>query len=197
MFNPCNLWQKKPKRSFTLTTNYKQQTKQKSIINMGLFDIFKNKKKDDSESQSYFKTIMIDNVYLIKIPQDWTQYESDRFRTINKSKDVNFNVTNYGKLLDRENPFTFDELKKETFSLFESFVNEGGYEAINDREAISNYVYQSFKVDNETQYYYYTFREGMGELIRIVFILKEIGNYKESTKQLLLEIGKSIITKIA
>lgn len=140
---------------------------------------------------------MVDNAYLIKIPQDWTQYESDRFRTINKFKNVNFNVTNYGKPLDKENQFTFDELKKEIFSLFESFVNEGGYEAINDREANSNYVYQSFKVDNETQYYYYTFREGMGQLIRIVFILKEIGNYQESTKQLLLEIGKSITTKVA
>ncbi len=164
---------------------------------MGLFDFFKNKRKDDSDNESNFKLIMVDNAYLINIPQDWTQYESDRFRTINKSKNINFNVSNYGKLLDKENPFTFDELKKETFSLFESFVNEGGYEAIDDREANINYVYQSFKVDNETQYYYYTFREGMGELIRIVFILKEIGNYKESTKQLLLEIGKSIITKIA
>ncbi len=164
---------------------------------MGLFDIFKNKREDNNDSESKYKIVGVDNVYLIDIPIDWTQYESDRFRTVNKSKSINFSVTNYGKPLDKENPFTLAELKTETFSLFDRFVNEGGYEAIANRETNNDYVYQAFKVDNETQYYYYTFREGMGQLIRIVFILKENGNYKESTKQILLEIGKSIKIKIA
>jgi len=164
---------------------------------MGLFDIFKSKRQEGDDNESKTKIVSVDNVYLIDIPTDWTQYESDRFRTVNKSKNLNFSVTNYGKPLDIANPFTLDELKNETFALFERFVNEGGYEAIDDRETNNNYVYQAFKVDNETQYYYYTFREGIGQLIRIVFILKENGNYKDSTKQLLLEIGSSIKIKIA
>ena len=164
---------------------------------MGLFDIFKSKRQEGNDNEPKTKIVGVDNVYLIDIPTDWTQYESDRFRTVNKSKSLNFSVTNYGKPLDIANPFTLDELKNETFALFERFVNEGGYEAIDDRETNNDYVYQAYKVDNETQYYYYTFREGIGQLIRIVFILKENGNYKASTKQILLEIGSSIKIKIA
>ncbi|CAD0005570.1 hypothetical protein [Flavobacterium salmonis] len=162
---------------------------------MGIFDIFKSKNQNENEAK--FKNIGIDNVYLIDIPEDWTQYKSDRFRAINKTKSINFSITNYGKSLDPKNPFTLDKLKAETFELFQKFVTEGGYEPIDDREANNNYVYQAFKVDNETQYYYYTSRERMGQLIRIVFILKQNGIYKASTKNLLLAIGDSIKTKVA
>ncbi len=162
---------------------------------MGLFDIFKS--KNDNQQKELTKTLAIDNIYLLTIPSDWTPYESDRFRTINNTKTVNFSITNYGKELDKNNPFTLEELKQETFALFERFVNEGGYEAINDREANNNYVYQAFKVDDEIQYYYYTSREALGQSIRIVFILKETGDYKTSTKNTLLKIGESIMIKVA
>jgi hypothetical protein len=88
-------------------------------------------------------------------------------------------------------------LKAETFANFGKFVTEGGYEAIDDREAISNYVYQAFKVDDETQYYYYTSREAIGQTIRMGFILRENGNYNPSTKKMLLEIGESIMLKVS
>ena len=163
---------------------------------MGFLDIFNKKTTTNQESQEN-KTVFVDEVYLIDIPKDWSPYESDRFRTINKSKKINFSATNYGKPIDMHNRFTVEELEKEIFVLFDRFVNEGGYEPIDDRTTGKDFVYQSFKVDGEIQYYYYTFREGQGMLIRIYFILKEKGKYNAETKSLLFSIGESIMTKIA
>ena len=162
---------------------------------MGLLDIFKRKNQDAKPLER--KAVLIDNLYLIYLPQDWTPFPSDRFRTVNASKTINFSITNFGKPINKDKPFTFEQLKAETFANFGKFVTEGGYEAIDDREAISNYVYQAFKVDDETQYYYYTSRETIGQTIRMGFILRENGNYNPSTKKMLLEIGESIMLKVS
>ncbi len=162
---------------------------------MGLFDFLK--KADNNQQDTNFKTVIVDGVYMIEIPKDWNQFESDRFRTVDSTKKVNFVVTNYGKDLDPNKKFTVNELATETFDLFEKFVKEGDYIPNDDRLIGKNFVYQSFIVDDEVQYYYYTFREGQGMLIRTYFILKEIGDYKTETKDLLLKIGESIITKMA
>jgi hypothetical protein len=164
---------------------------------MGLFDLFKRNDQVEDQSSSRLKKVIVDDVYIIEIPENWTQFKSDKFRTVSKSKKINFVATNTGKQLVPNNKFSIEELKEETFALFERFVKEGGYEAIDDREVGQDFVYQSFKVDSETQYYYYTSREGQGILIRIYFILKEVGDYSVETKNLLLNIGRSIMTKIA
>ena len=160
---------------------------------MGLFDIFKNREHESSEYS--FKMVLVDELLLIEIPTDWMEYESDRFRTINKSKSINFSMSNFGKELDESSRFSLNELKSEINSLFVRFEKEGGYIPINDKEATDNFVYQSFKVDDETQYYFYTYRETENQLIRTTLILREIGDYKISSKNLLLKIGLSIRIK--
>ena len=162
---------------------------------MGLFDIFKNK---NEEKDSPKKMVLVDNVYLIDVPDTWNQFESDRFRMTNADKTINLSVTNYAKDVSADHLFTIEDLKRQTLPLFERFVNEGGYEKHNDLEIGNNYVYQAFKVDHETQYYYYTHRLINSTLfVMIAFILKEQGGYREATRDKLKAIGDSIKHKVA
>ncbi len=48
---------------------------------MGIFN-FSKKKKQNTD----FKTIIVDNIFFVKIPTDWNAYKSDRFRAQSKNK---------------------------------------------------------------------------------------------------------------
>ncbi len=174
---------------------------------MGIFDRFKkskeevkpkfNTEKTESKSDAGMKMIMVDQIYLLDVPNDWKEFESDRFRMKNSTDTLQFSASNYGKSLSESNGFATQDLIREVNALFVKFENEGGYEPINDKIEGTNFIYQAFKVDSETQYYFYTFREAMGKLIRINFIIREMGAYKTLTKDNMLKIGDSIKIKVA
>lgn len=115
----------------------------------------------------------------------------------NSSDTLQFSASNYGKSLTDSNGFAIQDLKNEVDALFVRFEKEGGYEPINDKIVGDKFIYQAFKVDKETQYYFYTFREALGKLIRINFIIREIAKYQPLTKDNMLKIGNSIKIKVA
>ncbi|MEM6719877.1 MAG: hypothetical protein AAF611_11200 [Bacteroidota bacterium] len=115
---------------------------------MGIFNLF------NKPQQAYtdFKTIMVDEIYLISVPDGWSQFKSDRFRMKSKNNKIQFSITNYGKnvadLSDSERAIsTIDDLKNQFLPLFKKFINEGGFISNNDLEIGKDYIYQSFKVD--------------------------------------------------
>ncbi len=161
---------------------------------MGLFNFNKKKKSSDVS----MKTMMIDNSYFIAIPEDWQHYKSDRFRTRSKDKKIDFSITNYGKQISVPDDYGIESLKKQFLPLFNKFINEGGYISNNDQEIGEDFIYQSFKMDNENQYYYYTSRVIRNDLrVLIAFIIRQDGEYKTDYKTLIRKIGKSITLKIA
>lgn len=175
---------------------------------MGIFDRFKKSKKEAKKSElqsdssidktnNEWKIIMVDQIYLLDVPNSWKEFNSDRFRMKNSSDTLQFSASNYGKSLTDSNGFAIQDLKNEVDALFVRFEKEGGYEPINDKIVGDKFIYQAFKVDKETQYYFYTFREALGKLIRINFIIREIAKYQPLTKDNMLKIGNSIKIKVA
>ncbi|WP_271404826.1 hypothetical protein [Tenacibaculum soleae] len=161
---------------------------------MGIFNFSKKEELNYTD----FNTMMIDNVYLIKIPKEWNKYESDRFRARTKNKKIDFSITNYGKEISTPDNFGIEDLKNQFLPLFDKFVNEGGYVSNKDLEIGENFIYQSFKVGKETQYYYYTSRVIKNDLrVVIALIIRQIGKLEPKHTELIKDMGKSITHKIA
>ncbi|MEM6721177.1 MAG: hypothetical protein AAF611_17740, partial [Bacteroidota bacterium] len=73
---------------------------------------------------------------------------------------------------------------------------EGGFISNNDLEIGKDYIYQSFKVDKETQYYYYTSRIILKQKVVICLILRQIGKLELRHTNLMNDIAKSIAHKV-
>ena len=163
---------------------------------MGLFDIFKSK-SEVVPTPPEKKVVSVDDIYLITVPAEWNQFESDRFRMRNDSETIQFTVSNYAKgNVNAE--FSVEDLKTLMIPLLEDFVTGGGYESLNDREIGKNYISQSFKVDEETQYYFYTWRNvRQSQFVISHFVIRAIGPFDQRLKDELNAIGNSVIHKIS
>ena len=160
---------------------------------MGLFNFTKKEELNYTE----FKPIIVDNIYMIKIPENWNQYKSDRFRARSNNKKVDFSITNFRKEVSLPDNFGIENLKKQCLPLFDKFVKEGGYVSNKDLEVGENFIYQSFKIGKETQYYYYTYRIIKNNLrVVIALIIKQNGKFEPKHKELIKEMGKNISPKI-
>ena len=159
---------------------------------MGFFSF--NKKKDYKD----FKAVLVDDLYFIKLPENWHQYESDRFRARAMDGSIDFSITNYGKPIIGTDDFGIEDLKRQFLPLLDKFVKEGGYISNNDLEIGIDYIYQSFKVDGETQYYLYTYRTIQKDLrIIISFIIRQQGLFEKRHAILIKDIGSSITRKVS
>lgn len=146
------------------------------------------------ERYAVFDTISIDNVYSISLPKELIYYSSDRFRARTKDKKVDLSITNYGKKITKDHSFGIEDLKNQFLPLFDKFINEGGYLSNKDLEIGDNYIYQSFNVEKETQYYYYTsISVGNNMRVIIAIIIRQKGKLDAEHAQLIKKIGKSII----
>ena len=159
---------------------------------MGFFNFLKKEEFNYTD----FHKVLVDNMYLIDIPSDWLQFKSDRFRAKSKNNTIEFSVTNYLKNSSDAQRFGSDDLKNQFLPLFKKFVNEGGYVSNEDLEIEENYIYQSFKVGKETQYYYYTSVDYKEQIIVIAMILRQKGKLHPKHVSLIKKIGKSIAVKI-
>ncbi|MDG1330923.1 MAG: hypothetical protein P8P74_01225 [Crocinitomicaceae bacterium] len=175
---------------------------------MGIFDKFKRTKQETKPSEykadasfvakdNEWKMILVDGLYLLDVPSDWEVFPSDRFRMKNQSDSIQFSATNFGKSRSESDKFSINDLINESKPMFEKFVTEGGYEPINEMVIGDNFVFQAFKVDHETQYYFYTYGEVPSNLIRMNFILREASSYQTSTRDKFLKIGQSVKWKVA
>ena len=159
---------------------------------MGIFNFFKKEELNYND----FAMMLVDDIYLINIPSDWSKFESDRFRVRAKNKKIEFSITNYAKKASQSDAFGIEELKGQFLPLFDKFINEGGYVSNKDLEIGKNYIYQSFKIGKETQYYYYTSRIIQDKRVIITMIIRQIGKLEPKHKLLIKDIGKSIAHKI-
>lgn len=164
---------------------------------MGLFSLFNSKKEKNEgfEFETDFKKHLIDELLLISLPVDWIPYESDRFRAKTNDGKLQMSIVNYenqhknGIKIDSQ---FFKELKLE---LYDMFVSEGEYEPYDDLKVTNTFITKSFKVDEETQYYYTTARNINGRLIITDIIVREIGEYNKKMQPLLETIGQLIKVK--
>jgi len=138
----------------------------------------------------------IDNIYLVSIPENWKVIKSDRFRTVSDIKNTRFSITNYQGTEPETTPMPFAELKGWSLKMFNDFITEGEYEGIDDLDIGDNYIYRAFKVDDETQYYFYTSRLILDHNVIIALILRVDGTYDEKEAALIKKIGKSISPKV-
>jgi hypothetical protein len=160
---------------------------------MGLLSFLKPKK--ESESLTGFKNHLIDTIITISIPADWIPFKSDRFRTATQDGKTKMSVTNYEKQNSAQMDVNEQFLKDLKLPLYEKFKTEGGYEPYNDLESTDSYIMQSFKVDEETQYYLSTANSIKGSVVCTDIIIREIAEYDLKTRLLLLNIFKSIKPK--
>lgn len=159
---------------------------------MGLFD-FLRKPKAGSAPQPTHHSVFVYNSFYVDLPVDWVPYESDRFRTKGRLDGVQFSISSYSKPMQ---PHAFGVMMHEGLQnsegMFRNFVEEGGYIPNDDLQRAETYLYQSFTVDEETQYYYHTYRKINAECFMIAFIIREVGAFNPLRRQQILEIGESI-----
>ncbi|TGV04478.1 hypothetical protein [Flavivirga rizhaonensis] len=160
--------------------------------------IIRNKKShlsnisNGSESKEHHNLVLVDDMYLLNVPIEWEEYESDRFRMRNSEETLLFSAIHYKKRIPKGNDFMVDDLKAEVQTVFKKLKEEGCYIPVPDLIMENNYVYQAFKIGEEVQYFFYTFCKSSEELIQIRLNIREIGAYKTVIRDTLLEIGSSI-----
>ncbi|MEY3444293.1 MAG: hypothetical protein RLZZ519_2574 [Bacteroidota bacterium] len=161
---------------------------------MGLFDLFQRKGNQPKPAATHY-SVKVYSLFSVTLPVEWVEYKSDRFRTRGMRDGVQFSISAYSKPMQGSNTAIIEsELREQSLGFFRKFVVEGGFEANNDLELKKDSAYQSFKVDEETQYFYYTYRIIGKELIRISFILRDMGAYSAMRRKQILAIGKSIVS---
>lgn len=166
-----------------------------------MFSFFKKKKtseikrteaeKGSVEFQLELRPHLVDDFFVIKLPVEFVPFESDRFRAKTADETKMITITNYqtewkGDAIDKR---FFEELK---LNLYEVFVKEGGYEPYDDLVVTDEFIRKSFKVDEETQYYFTSARKVGDNLIVTDFIVREIGSYNRTIMPTLEVINKSV-----
>ncbi|MDR2918667.1 MAG: hypothetical protein LBV72_04795 [Tannerella sp.] len=166
-----------------------------------MFSFFKKKKtseikrteaeKGSVEFQLELRPHLVDNFFVMKLPVEFVPYESDKFRAKTDDGKKMITITNYqtewkGNAIDKH---FFEELK---LNLYEVFVKEGGYEPYDDLVVTDQFIRKSFKVDEETQYYFTSARVIGDKVIMTDFIVREIGPYNRTIMPTLEVVNKSI-----
>jgi len=167
---------------------------------MGLFSFFNNKKKEEEKNEGFefvtdFKKHLIDNLLIVNLPVDWIPFESDRFRAKTNDGKLQMSLVNYENNSDNDTKIDSQFFKDLKLSLYNKFVTEGEYEPYDDLKISDTFITKSFKVDEETQYYYTTARNINGRLIITDIIVREIGEYDRTKQPLLQIIGHSMTVK--
>ncbi|UIR57003.1 hypothetical protein LZQ00_04105 [Sphingobacterium sp. SRCM116780] len=167
-----------------------------------MFSFFKKKQKGKElvvppadkgnfQFQLELKPYLIDNLLTIQLPIEFIPYESDKFRAKTENGKKSISIASYQKEWKGENinKKFFEELK---LNLFDRFVNEGGYEAYDDLKVTDEFIRKSFKVEEETQYYFTSARLINNNLIITEYIIREIGLYNRYMMPTLEIINRSV-----
>ena len=165
---------------------------------MGLFSFFSSKKKEEKEEFTFitdFKKHLIDNLLIVNLPVNWIPYESDRFRAKTDDGKLQMSLVNYENKEKNNVAINSQFFKDLKLDLYDVFVTEGEYEAYDDLKVSDSYITKSFRVDEETQYYYTTAKNVNGRLIITDIIVRDIGAYNKKMQPLLQIIGHSMEVK--
>lgn len=162
---------------------------------MGLFDFLKSKPQQPTYlAPDGYKQFLVDNIFYIQAPDYFEFVESDRFRLKNADETKLVSITNWARE-GVTTKMTKEDLKSMILPLYKKYIEEGGFEAFNDLETENDYISQSFKVDDETQYYLTTNNIINGRLIISGIIMRTSLDYSKENRQILKEMQKSIKAK--
>ncbi|SHN56478.1 hypothetical protein [Desulfovibrio litoralis] len=190
-----NLFKKKETKNLDQTNDNKQASVQNTDQNTVRADNNKLLTPPTMDESSDFKMVMevhpLAGNLCIALPVEWVPFESDRFRAKNADGSVLVSVSVFSISPEQAASFSSSDYIQDQRGLFQRFVDEGGYEPYDDFHAEDTFVMQSFKVDEETQYYLHMLLQA-DELYLINIIIRNVGDYSLKMRTTIQAIKMSI-----
>ncbi len=157
---------------------------------MGLLDLFKKKKFDETDLKSItYKRYWLDSISTILIPSDWEVTNTDRF--LAKSTDDRANLT----VISSEEPVKgeinkafFERLKGDFFKEYE----RDGFTALDETVANERYISKTFRTYDEVEYHFTCAKKFDDKAIITEIILRHKDPYSLEMRELVDKIGMSI-----
>jgi len=163
---------------------------EKTERKMGLLDLFKKKKFDETDLKSItYKRYWLDSISTILIPSDWEVTNTDRF--LAKSTDDRANLT----VISSEEPVKgeinkafFERLKGDFFKEYE----RDGFTALDETVANERYISKTFRTYDEVEYHFTCAKKFDDKAIITEIILRHKDPYSLEMRELVDKIGMSI-----
>ena len=157
---------------------------------MGLLDLFKKKKFDETDLKSItYKRYWLDPISTILIPTDWEVTNTDRF--LAKSADDRANLT----VMSSEEPVKgeitkefFENLKGDFFKEYE----KDGFTALDETTSNERYISKTFQTYDEVEYHFTCAKKIDDKAIITEIILRHKDPYSIEMRELVDKIGMSI-----
>ena len=157
---------------------------------MGLLDLFKKKKFDETDLKSItYKRYWLDSISTILIPTDWEVTNTDRF--LAKSADDRAILT----VMSSEEPVKgeinkafFERLKGDFFKEYE----RDGFTALDETTANERYISKTFRTYDEVEYHFTCAKKIGDKAIITEIILRHKDSYSLEMRELVDKIGMSI-----
>ena len=157
---------------------------------MGLLDLFKKKKFDETDLKSItYKRYWLDSISTILIPSDWEVTNTDRF--LAKAEDDRANLT----VMSSEEPIKgeitkafFERLKGDFFKEYE----RDGFTALDETTANERYISKTFRTYDEVEYHFTCAKKIDDKAIITEIILRHKDSYSLEMRELVDKIGMSI-----
>ena len=147
------------------------------------------------DGQAVFEVDMrgheIYGIFGISLPADWEPFESDRFRAKSQDETTLLSITLY-QAEDAAAFINSDFFRDAQLGMYERFVVEGGYEPYDDLLITDEFITQSFKVDDETQYYLTTANKVDERIIITNIIIRDLGDYDMRLRAVIQAMKNSI-----
>ena len=163
---------------------------EKAEKKMGLLDLFKKKKFDETDLKSItYKRYWLDPISTILIPTDWEVSNTDRF--LAKSADDRANLT----VMSSEEPIKgeitkafFEKLKGDFFKEYE----RDGFTALDETTSNERYISKTFQTYDEVEYHFTCAKKIDDKAIITELILRHKEPYSLEMRELVDKIGMSI-----
>jgi len=163
---------------------------EKTERKMGLLDLFKKKKFDETDLKSItYKRYWLDSISTILIPTDWEVTNTDRF--LAKSVDDRAILT----VMSSEEPVKgeinkafFERLKGDFFKEYE----RDGFTALDETTANERYISKTFRTYDEVEYHFTCAKKIDDKAIITEIILRHKDSYSLEMRELVDKIGMSI-----
>ena len=157
---------------------------------MGLLDLFKKKKFDETDLKSItYKRYWLDSISTILILTDWEVTNTDRF--LAKSADDRAILT----VMSSEEPVKgeinkafFERLKGDFFKEYE----RDGFTALDETTANERYISKTFRTYDEVEYHFTCAKKIDDKAIITEIILRHKDSYSLEMRELVDKIGMSI-----
>jgi len=151
---------------------------------MKLFKFFKKNVPAEAgiEQQQRY---LVDDLYYITTSSELKPVKSDRFRMETESGKVQLSISNY-EFSHFVPGVSVNDITNFVLPLFKDFIENGGYIPLDNLTIEDNFVCQSFKVGQESQYILYTLNNFNNRTIVSSFMLSDFDTYKEGVKKILL-----------